>query len=139
MRGPGIPQGLTIDPLVTNADLAPTITDAANAQPGLTMDGRSLLRVIANPSIDEDRELLVEAPPRPGPNNPSFEAIRTERYTYAEHSSGERELYDLREDPFELRSLQLDSAYAGVRAKLAAELHRLEGCSGSGCLRTFRP
>ena len=27
MRGPGIPQGVTIDRLVINADLAPTIVD----------------------------------------------------------------------------------------------------------------
>ena len=45
MRGPGIPQGVTVDALVINADLAPTIVDAANADPGLAMDGRSLLPV----------------------------------------------------------------------------------------------
>ena len=31
MRGPGIPRGKSVDPLVINADLAPTIVDAANA------------------------------------------------------------------------------------------------------------
>ena len=49
MRGPGIPQGVTLDPLVTNADLAPTIVDAAGVTPGLDMDGRSLLPVIQKP------------------------------------------------------------------------------------------
>ncbi len=31
--------------LVINADLAPTIVDVANANPGLVMDGRSLIPV----------------------------------------------------------------------------------------------
>ena len=43
MRGPGIPQGVNVDDLAINADLAPTIVDVANASPGLVMDGRSLI------------------------------------------------------------------------------------------------
>ena len=88
MRGPGIPQGVSVDDLAINADLAPTIVDAANANPGLVMDGRSLIPVAQHPGIERGRELLIE--------QPSFAAIRTERYMYAEHNTGEKELYDLR-------------------------------------------
>ena len=77
--------------LITDADLAPTIVDAANEKAGLAMDGRSLLPVAQKPSIDRDRELLVE--------EPGFSAIRTERYLYAEYETGEKELYDLKNDP----------------------------------------
>jgi N-acetylglucosamine-6-sulfatase len=125
MRGPGIPPGVSIDPLVINADLAPTIVDAAGATPGLTMDGRSLLPVTRNPAIEDQRQLLVE--------EPSFEAIRTERYMYAEHGTGEQELYDLAIDPYELQSVHDDAAYASVKAQLANRLHRLETCSGASC------
>jgi arylsulfatase A-like enzyme len=125
MRGPGIPQGVRIDPLAINADLAPTIVDAANATPGLTMDGRSLLPVTQNPAIENQRQLLVE--------EPGFEAIRTERYMYAEHSTGEQELYDLSVDPYELQSLHDDPAYASVKVRLANRLHRLESCAGASC------
>ncbi len=97
MRGPGIPRGIRVDPLVINADLAPTIVDAANANPGLVMDGRSLIPVAQNPGIERGRELLVE--------QPDFRAIRTERYMYAEYDTGKRELYDLQNDPYELQSL----------------------------------
>src|SRR5205823_4265586 len=96
MRGPGIPQGVNVGALTINADLAPTIVDVANATPGLVMDGRSLIPVAQNPAIENGRDLLVE--------EPSFEAIRTKRYLYAEHSTGEQELYDLNKDPFELQS-----------------------------------
>ena len=64
---------------------------------------------------------------------PSFEAMRTERYMYAEHNTGEKELYDLLKDPFELRSRHADPAYASVEAQLAARLHELQNCAGSSC------
>jgi hypothetical protein len=64
---------------------------------------------------------------------PSFEAIRTARYMYAEHQSGEKELYDLQKDPFELQNRSGSSSYASVEAQLADDLHRLESCAGSSC------
>jgi arylsulfatase A-like enzyme len=130
MRGPGVPQGVGINALVINADLAPTIVDAANATPGLVMDGRSLIPVAQDPSIEAGRQLLVE--------QPSFEAIRTPRYMYAEHGTGEKELYDLQGDGFELVSRHNDPAYASVRTQLANRLHGLETCSGPSC-RIHRP
>ncbi len=52
---------------------------------------------------------------------------------YAEHRTGEQELYDLNNDPFELRSRHADPAYAVVKAQLAARLHELQDCAGSSC------
>jgi len=125
MRGPGIPRGVKVGSLAINADLAPTIVDLANADPGLLMDGRSLIPVANQPRIERGRKLLIE--------EPSFKAIRTMRYMYAEHSTGERELYDLKDNRFELRSREHALAYAPVRARLAARLHQLANCAGSGC------
>ena len=127
MRGPGIPRGVNVGDLSINADLAPTIVDVANANPGLAMDGRSLIPVAQNPGIEQGRELLIEQPAT------SFEAIRTERYMYAEHSTGEKELYDLQNDPFELQSRHNAPAYASVKAQLAARLHQLQNCAGPSC------
>jgi N-acetylglucosamine-6-sulfatase len=125
MRGPGIPQGQTVNDLVINADLAPTIVDTASATPGLVMDGRSLIPVAQNPGIERGRQLLVE--------QPGFKAIRTERYMYAEHGTGERELYDLANDPYELQSLHDDPAYDIAKALLAERLHQLQDCAGTSC------
>ena len=113
------------DDLAINADLAPTIVDAANASPGLVMDGRSLIPVAQHPGIEQGRELLVE--------EPTFEAIRTGRYMYAEHSTGERELYDLQRTPTSSRAVHDDPAYATVKAGLADRLHELETCAGESC------
>jgi N-acetylglucosamine-6-sulfatase len=127
MRGPnaGVPRRVSVNDLAINADLAPTIVDVANADPGLVMDGRSLIPVVQQPGIEQGRELLVE--------QPNLAAIRTESYIYAEHSTGERELYDLTVDPFELTSRHDDPAYAAVRAQLAARLHELQVCAGPSC------
>jgi hypothetical protein len=89
------------------------------------MDGRSLIPVAQSPGIEAGRELLVE--------QPNFSAIRTPRYMYAEYTNGEKELYDLQRDPFELQSRHASAAYATVKATLANRLHRLETCAGSSC------
>ena len=127
MRGPGIPQGVRIGVLAINADLAPTIVDLANADAGLSMDGRSLIPVANRPPIGRGRQLLIE--------EPSFSAIRTGRYMYAQHRTGERELYDLKNDPFERISRHRAPAYASVKAGLARRLHELRSCAGSDCRR----
>jgi arylsulfatase A-like enzyme len=125
MRGPGIPPGVTVNDLVSNADLAPTIAEAANVVPRLVMDGRSLIPVAQDPGIEQGRELLIE--------EPRLKAIRTDQYIYAEHDTGEKELYDLARDPFELRSRDRDPAYASIASQLATRLHELQDCSGLGC------
>jgi arylsulfatase A-like enzyme len=127
IRGPGlgIPRGVKVGDLATNSDLAPTFVDAADAIPGLVMDGVSLIPVAQNPGIEEGRELLVE--------QHNLAAIRTESHVYGEWRSGENELYDLDEDPFQLRSRHDDPDYSSVQAELAARLHRLQLCAGPSC------
>jgi N-acetylglucosamine-6-sulfatase len=125
MRGPGIPRGVNVGRLSTNADLAPTIVDVANASPGLVRDGRPLIPVAKRPRIARGRALLVE--------QPSFKAVRTKRYMYAEHDGGAKELYALRKDPFERWSRHNAPAYASVKRRLAARLHELQNCAGPSC------
>jgi arylsulfatase A-like enzyme len=130
MRGPGIPRGKTLDQLVSNADLAPTILDAAHATPGRAQDGRSLLDLIRDPRVEWGRELLLESG---NPQGLTTEGLRNYRWKYVEHSNGEVELYDLQNDPDELTSLHADPALAGLRTALATRLHALEKCAGASC------
>jgi arylsulfatase A-like enzyme len=131
MRGPGIPGGTTVGDPVINADLAPTIANVAGANAGLTMDGRSLMPIVRQPGTAAGRELLIETSAYQ--DRPSFAAVRTARYLYAEHSSGERELYDLQHDPFELVNRDRDPAYASAKAQLATRLLQLRTCAGASC------
>ena len=99
--------------------------------PGLTMDGRSLIPVVRNPGIEQGRELLIES--ERWYQQPAFNAIHTRRYVYAEYATGEKELYDLQSDPFELFSRDQAPAYASIRSTLATRLHQLQNCAGSSC------
>jgi N-acetylglucosamine-6-sulfatase len=131
MRGPGVPVGAERRQLVTNADLAPTILDVAEASATKPQDGSSLLPLLADPRLEWGRDLLIEG--AEGFIVRGFAAIRTYRYVYAEYTTGERELYDLERDPHELQSVHDDPAYAPVQAELARRLRDLRACVGPGC------
>jgi N-acetylglucosamine-6-sulfatase len=127
MRGPGIPAGKHIGDLSINADLAPTIVDATGATANRVMDGKSLLPAAATPGVRTGRRLLIETR--------KYKAVRTARYIYAEHDSGERELYDLANDPAELQNVADAPAYADAQAALADDLSKLKFCAGFTCRR----
>jgi N-acetylglucosamine-6-sulfatase len=64
VRGPGVPEGQTLDHLVLNNDLAPTFADLAGAETPEFVDGRSLRPLLTdNPPPTEDwrQAFLVEA------------------------------------------------------------------------------
>ena len=132
MRGPGIPAGRRERRMVANVDLVPTLLDAANARPGRVMDGRSLFQLVSDPGAEWGREILLEN--GFGANRvPAYRAIRNERFLYVSHTSGERELYDLSRDPFQLQNLDGDLRYEDVQLALAARLRTLRRCRGSRC------
>jgi arylsulfatase A-like enzyme len=133
LAGPGVPSGQRRRQLVTNADLAPTILEAAGATPGRTQDGRSLFPLLADPGLEWGRDLLFEGPS--GIAAVGFTALRTYRYLYAEHDSGERELYDLQRDPHQLRSIHTARRTAGLQARFAERLAALGVCAGAACRR----
>src|SRR5262249_31688587 len=58
---------------------------------------------------------------------------RTDRYVYANYGTGERELYDLRRDPFELQNAAGNPAYATVESSLHRLLGGLADCAGTSC------
>jgi N-acetylglucosamine-6-sulfatase len=127
IRGPGFPAGERVSDPVANIDLAPTIVDAAGAEPGLEMDGVSLLSGgprRARPIVLENRARPFEARYAP------YSAVRLGFIEYVEYVNGESELYDLSRDPHQLR------ARRGARPpEVVALLERLRDCQGSGCRR----
>jgi arylsulfatase A-like enzyme len=136
MRGPGIPAGKRVDEIASNADLAPTILDAAGIEPPTAVDGRSLLPAAQHPRRLRGRELLIEQ--RSGDddveaNGVFYTALRNARYTYVSNSTGETELYDLESDPFQLSNQVANPAYDRAEAVLAARLAALARCSGPSC------
>jgi N-acetylglucosamine-6-sulfatase len=127
IRGPNIPAGKHRSQFVENIDLAPTIVDATDVQPGRVMDGESVLRFAKDPILHSGRDLLLETP--------TYAAIRSPNWLYAEHVTGEKELYNLARDRDQLNSLHNDLGLTGIRTNLAQRLARLRGCSGATCRR----
>jgi len=128
---------VAIDEVVSNIDIAPTICALAGCEMGpfkegpIGADGLSLLPLLDGETDHLERTVVREE--RSGPYSvradfPPFEAIRTTsqhplgRWHYTEWATGERELYDSVEDPWELTNLARDKAYAEVLDQLAADL-----------------
>jgi N-acetylglucosamine-6-sulfatase len=134
MRGPGVPAGRVDRRLVANVDVASTILDATDVLPGRLQDGRSLLELLADPGGEWGRDILIEN--GNGANGvPAYRGIRTYRFLYVEHrTTGEYELYDLANDPFELQSLDGHDEYAKVQRDLRSRLRGLVSCVGVNCL-----
>jgi Sulfatase/Domain of unknown function (DUF4976) len=130
MRGPGVPAGARVSSSASNADLAPTILDAAGVEPDRLVDGTSLFDLLADdrPSRDLLLEHLFDKE-----GYTRYAGVRTERYKYIEYASGETELYDLHTDPYELDNRVADPAYRGPREWLQRRLGELRDCRGSSC------
>jgi N-acetylglucosamine-6-sulfatase len=149
MRGPRIPAGRVSRELVANVDLAPTLLGLAGATAGKTVDGRSLMPFARNPALRTRRAILHETGGLRyvGPREQdeatntrrglrrvmSYRAIRTKRWLYIHWRSGSRELYDLRSDPDEMRSLHAGREHRRVRHVLARRLRGLASCAGDSC------
>jgi N-acetylglucosamine-6-sulfatase len=134
MRGPGIPADATRTQLVWNGDLAPTILAATGARAAWPTDGMSLLPFVRDPHRRSRRAILLEGPPVRGTNgHPRFSGLRTPHRVYVEYWTGERELYDLRRDPYERENLAARPQAARLEARLSRRLHRLMTCEGAPC------
>ena len=168
IRGPGIKPASSTGELAANIDIAPTILELAGAQADKSIDGRSLLPYILDPTLRTRRPILFEsfvetndveaqggqplaarprvaaragtradeagasivAPPK------DYVGIRLGPYKYIEWPNGEKELYDINKDPYELNNKVRDSNLFPIRAFLQKELRRLAECSGRGCQET---
>ena len=128
LRGPGVPAGVEVRGLTSNADLATTVTELTGASATRQPDGLSLIPPTAAPNQQSGRELLIETN--------QFTAIRTERYKWVEYGDGFAELYDLAGDPHELDNVAGDPAYLTVQAHLATRLAVLRECAGPSCTAT---
>ncbi len=183
MRGPGIKPGTSTGELAANIDIAPTILELAGVEADKSIDGRSLVPYMVDPSLRTRRPILFESfvetndveengggPPvapegvaagttgggdsvnarpqsalprhRSGSDQASasivappkdYEGIRLGPYKYIEWPDGEKELYDLNKDPYELNNEVRDANLFPIRAFLHAQLIRLETCVGRTC------
>jgi hypothetical protein len=196
VRGPGVPEGKTLDHLTANIDLAPTWAELAGAQAADFVDGRSLVPLLKNnpppekawrqafllqrgstshTSISDGRRSDLTAPPprdkeveeatlsscppevdltAPPPRDkgveeptnpqdgpqvvkrsggfPAFVGLRTPLYAYIEYVTGERELYDLKKDPYQSQNIASEAPSALLQ-QLATHVAALRQCAADSC------
>jgi arylsulfatase A-like enzyme len=135
VRGPGVPMGAVRRGQFGLVDLAPTFLDLADASPGRRLDGRSMLAAVRRGG-EGYRHYLIQASTRDVPW--WWRGVRSRRFVYVRYAGGFEELYDLRNDPHQLRNAAGDAAYEDVRRRFALHLERLATCQGRGCWSYFR-
>ncbi len=127
IAGPGIePQENPA--LVGNIDVAPTIADWADASVPADVDGRSMAPILENPGADWRSSLMVDfysAHPYKG-------LLTSDGKRYFEYETGEREYYDLDEDPWQLQN-SYNTLQPEQRDQLSRRLEALRNCSGNTC------
>jgi arylsulfatase A-like enzyme len=137
VRGPGIPAGQSVDYFALNIDFAPTVGELAGASIPPSVDGRSLVPLLGDakpPLANWRQDFLVEfyTPPGAPPTNQSYYGLRTQDTLYVEYASGERELYDLKADPYQLSSLHKVVGSDRMKA-LSNRLSKLKSCAAKTC------
>jgi arylsulfatase A-like enzyme len=113
----------TDDHLIVNVDIAPTIASIASV-PHPATEGMSMEPLLANPDAPWRTDFLIEHMEGSNPV-PSYCGVRTETQKYVRYATGERELYDLSEDPDEMVNLVDDPARSNDVATLDARLDDL--------------
>ena len=131
VRGPGFAAGAIREELVGNVDLAPTLAVIAGLDVPETVDGRPLPMTHTDPSPPRQAILIQDL--KADEAEYWYRALRTPSLLYAEYYTGERELYDLADDPMQLTNLAGESVARDIVAVLSARLAVLAGCRGSTC------
>lgn len=141
IRGPGVPAGETREHLVINNDFMPTMVDMGAGYIPALADGRSLMPLLSTTptAISNWRQrFLVQKtmdplviPKEYLPDN--YYAVRDKYRLYTEYyESDEKELYDMRSDPYQVRSKH-KSVSSTLLDTYAAQLQSLIGCQQQAC------
>jgi arylsulfatase A-like enzyme len=139
VRGPGVPPGSTVDALALNIDLLPTVLSLTGSAAPTFVDGRSLVPVLTGDDAGERQAALLEGFGKETENlegnessTPPFRALRGKDVLYVEYETGERELYNLRKDPYQLSNLARGTEKPVLRT-FSRQLTELSSCAGLSC------
>lgn len=128
MRWPGvIAPGTRVDALVQNIDYGPTFLEAAGVAVPDEMQGASMLPLFQGRTQDWRTALYYHYYEHGGEHNvPRHEAVRTDRWKLINfYSNDGYNLFDLQNDPMEMRDVAGDPAHAEAFQTMQAELVRL--------------
>ncbi len=130
--GPGVAPGSTVAALVGNADLAPTFAEWGGTVMPAPIDGRSFASLLAAPPPAWRQAYPITYRQGTAGTQPGWRGLRTDNYAYVEYATGERELYDMTADPYQLTNIAA-TADPTLLAQLAQRTADLAACSADGC------
>lgn len=141
IAGPGIPSGAKHYAPVATTDLTASVLDWTGATLR-GVDGTSVVDEIGRTDAWERAlgyESYFPGIPNPHTRNGFREGprtgagIRTAQWFYVKYSNGDVELFDLANDPLELRSVHADPSYAAVRRDLDSVWSEFSDCRRAEC------
>lgn len=122
LKYPGAPAGKVVNGLIESVDLYPTLADLAGIPVPEGVEGRSVVPVAEGRDPGKD-EVVCEWDFNRSRYAERVLAIRTPDYRLVHFGGAEGgELYDLKQDPMEMRSVYDEPGYANVRAELLSKL-----------------
>ena len=133
VRGPGVPANAVRQELVLNNDFAPTIADLAGASTPAVRGWE-----LVCPAADSLAAPLLAhgllggrvVPERADCKVPTHKSVHTQDHMFTEYiDTGERELYDLNADPYQLES-KPRAGNEQLYSTLQTRLNALRACSG---------
>lgn len=128
MRWSGVIEPDTVHPFpVSHIDITPTLMDAAGLEPPQWRDGESILPSLLNPGASSNRSIFIEFGRYEVDHDGfgGFQPIRCVfdgRYKLAINLLTTDELYDLDQDPWEMRNLIASERHRVIRNRLHDEL-----------------
>jgi arylsulfatase A-like enzyme len=136
VRGPGVERGREVSRLTNNADLLPTLLDLIGETPSERVDGRSIAPLFGPDAMEAPWRNTIALESRHEARNqdvPPFGAVRSERFKWIEYENSQNALYDLENDPYEMKNVADGPPYQAVAEELSRRLGDLLGCSGATC------
>jgi arylsulfatase A-like enzyme len=92
-------------------DLYPTLCELAGVPVPNQLEGRSLVPLLKQPSLEWDHPAITIA-------NPGDVNVRTEKWAYIHYHTGDEELYDMTKDEMQWNNLAANPEYRAVKEKL---------------------
>jgi len=136
IRGPSVPQGRSLDHMVLNIDLAPTLAELARVGVPGNVDGKSMLPLLnSNPPTTSAwrTDFLVEHWTDQEEGLPDWFGVRTKDQIYVDYPmTSEKELYELGGDVYQLQSKHA-TAPSSTLTPLASRLTALRSCRAAAC------
>ncbi len=127
IRCPEIFQGgRVMEPMIQNIDVAPTILEVAGIRKPEQMHGRSILPLLKGENVEwRDRIFYEYYWEYDFPQTPTMHGVRTDRYKLIRYHGiwDTNELYDLQEDPNEMKNLIASPEHQELIKDLSNEIY----------------